>query len=145
LVHLCANIAIGEVLKYQDEVEIGGYHEGAVKVRVLKRLKGLPDWKIGEIRDVQIAMASKSILKVRAGSHLVLIAGFGPLREMRIDPATIAPFYGRMRPICVRFIEGLRRTTTQKIRSEQVVTQLARTIEGVYYGALFKAKMEILA
>jgi hypothetical protein len=59
---------------------------------VLERLKGVPDWKVGEIRDVHISLRSdEPNLKIRPRSHLVLIAGFGPLREMRIDPGYDCP------------------------------------------------------
>ena len=87
-----AHIAIGEVLKYQEELYPGGYHEGEAKIRVLERLKGVPDWKIGEIRDIHISVRTdEPKLKIRPPSHLVLIAGFGPLREMRIDPGYDCP------------------------------------------------------
>jgi hypothetical protein len=52
------------------------------QMRVLERLKGVPDWKIGEIRDVHISLGiGEPNLKIRPRSPLVLIAGFGPLHE----------------------------------------------------------------
>jgi hypothetical protein len=88
-----AHIAIGEILKYQEEERYpGGYHDVTANVRVLERLKGVPDWKVGEIRDVHILLGiDEPNLKIRPRSHLVLIAGLGPLHEMRVEPGYDCP------------------------------------------------------
>ena len=87
-----AHIALAEIIEYRDEVDSQGYHKDTAKVRVLERLKGLPDWKIGEVRDVAISLGtSKPNLKIQSGVRLILFAGFGPLRDMLIDPGFDCP------------------------------------------------------
>lgn len=81
----------------RDSVHIGvaevlEYHEGSAKVRVLDKLKGLQDWKVGEVREVPISRGiGEQRLQLRPLSRVVLIAGFGPLREMRVDPGYDCP------------------------------------------------------
>jgi len=87
-----AHIAIGEVIRYREEGYPSGYHQVTANVRVLERLKGVPDWKVGEIRDVHILLGiDDPNLKIWPRSHLVLIAGLGPLHEMRVDPGYDCP------------------------------------------------------
>ena len=81
----------------RDSVHIGvaevlEYHEGSAKVRVLDKLKGLQDWKVGEVHEVPISGGiGEQRLQLRPHSRVVLIAGFGPLREMRVDPGYGCP------------------------------------------------------
>jgi len=87
-----SHIALGEVVEYRDKIDSQGYHEDSAKVRVLDRLKGLPEWKVGEIREVPILLeTSKPNLKIQSGVRLILFAGIGPLRDMRIDPGFDCP------------------------------------------------------
>lgn len=86
------HLALVEVVKYQEKVDSQGYRDATARVRVLEHLKGLPDWQVGEIRDVSISLGwSKTPQRIRPESHLILIAGLGPLREMRIDPGFGCP------------------------------------------------------
>jgi hypothetical protein len=86
-----AHIAIGAIVEYhQDDAE--RFLHGIAKIRVLEKLKGVPDWKVGEIRDVPISpRPDQSQLKTSAGAPVILFAGWGPLREMRIDPSYNCP------------------------------------------------------
>ncbi len=86
------HLASVEVAKFREKADSSGYREGFAKVRVLKPLKGLPDWRVGEIRDVPISLGwSKTTQRIQSGSHLILIAGWGPLRGMRIAPGFDCP------------------------------------------------------
>lgn len=81
----------------RDSVHIGvaevlEYHEGIAKVRVLDKLKGITNWEVGEIHEVPISGGrGEQRLQLRPHSRVVLIAGFGPLREMRVDPGYNCP------------------------------------------------------
>ncbi len=87
-----AHIALAGIIEYRDEIDSQGYHKDTARVRVLERLKGLPDWKIGEVRDVPISLETgKPNLKIQSGVRLILFAGIGPLRDMRIDPGFDCP------------------------------------------------------
>ena len=86
------HIALGEVVEYHEKTDRWGNPERTAKVRILERLKGLTDWKVGETRDIPISIEpGKTNLKVRSGSRLVLFAGWGPLNDMRIDPGFGCP------------------------------------------------------
>lgn len=87
-----SHIALGEVVENREKLDPSGSQDRIAKVRVLERLKGLPDWKVGEIRDVRISVGTgKVIQRIRPGSRLILFAGFGPLRDMLIDPGFDCP------------------------------------------------------
>lgn len=68
-----ANIAEVEILKYEDEVDSQGYHLGVARARLLKRLKGVADWNVGEIREVPVWGGNgREKLKLPIGAQLVL-------------------------------------------------------------------------
>ena len=102
------HIVAGEVLRYGDENDANGDRHRSARVRVLRLLKGVWDWKIGEIRDVKISTrVDERNLNVHAGSRLILIAGFGPLWEMRIDPGYDCPVLFLNKSNLAEIVQGI--------------------------------------
>ncbi len=67
-----ANMATGEILGYHQRVDNQGYRHVNVRIRVLERLKGAADWKVGE-------------------TQLISFGGWGGSKEMRIVPGYACP------------------------------------------------------
>jgi hypothetical protein len=86
------NIATGEILGYHESVDSQGYRHGVASVRVLARLKGAADWKIGETRDVPVfSEAGHENPKLRAGSQLMFFGGLDRSIGMQINPGYACP------------------------------------------------------
>lgn len=77
-----ANIAMVEILKYHDKVDRQGYDSEVVNVRLLKRLKAVDDWNVGETREVHVWGGNGGdSLKMSAGRKLILFRRRGPSSE----------------------------------------------------------------
>ena len=77
-----ANIAMVELLRYHDKGNGQGYDSDVASARLLKRLKGVPDWNVGETRKAYVRGGHGSESpKVSAGSQLILFRGRGPSTE----------------------------------------------------------------
>jgi hypothetical protein len=82
-----ANIAVVKLLDYRAASDSQGYHTGVVSARLVKRLKGVADWRVGEVRKQSIVGGtSREILKLPPGSDLVLFRG----RGFPSDPWTVS-------------------------------------------------------
>jgi hypothetical protein len=105
------HIAVAEILEY---------HEGSAKVRILDKLKGVANWKVGEIRDVPITGGiGERHVQLRPHSRVVLIAGFGPLREMRVDPGHNCPVLFADEANLAQIREGIALDYTASEKGEQ--------------------------
>lgn len=77
-----ANIAEVEILKYEDKVDSQGYHSGVARARLLKRLKGVADWNVGEIREMPVRGGNgREKLALPIGAQIVLFRRRGPSSE----------------------------------------------------------------
>ncbi len=82
-----ANMATGEILGYHQRVDNQGYHHVDVRIRVLERLKGAADWKVGET----LSGIGGDNTRLRTGTQLIFFGGWGGSKEMRIDPGYACP------------------------------------------------------
>jgi len=86
------NMATGEILGYRERVDNGGHQHVGTRIRVLERLKGVPDWKVGETRELSdLSGIGGDSARLRAGTQLIFFSGWSPLSEMRIDPGYACP------------------------------------------------------
>jgi hypothetical protein len=87
-----ANMATGEIMGYRERVNDKGHHHVDVRIKVLERLKGAPEWKAGETREVSdITGIGGDSTRLRAGTRLIFFGGWGGLKELRIDPGYGCP------------------------------------------------------
>lgn len=89
-----ANMATGEILAFHESVGERGFHHVGTRIRVLERLKGAADWKVGETREVSdLSGIGGDSTRLRPGTQLIFFSGWGPLSisEMRIDPGYACP------------------------------------------------------
>ncbi len=86
-----ANIATGEIMEYQEKTTAQGYSEETAKVRVLERLKGAVDWKVGETREIFVEMGT-GVAHPKIGSQLIFFGGSGRANEeLQINPVDACP------------------------------------------------------
>jgi hypothetical protein len=83
------NIATVEILEYHSRLHSED-SQGVAKVRLLRRLKGVSDWNVGEARDVNVNVTmamgkGRADLIVPALSHVFIFGGRGRANEMWID------------------------------------------------------------
>jgi len=72
------NIAIVQILQQRDKVD----HSGSKLARLVERLKGTADWKIGEAREIRVLGENRGEeLTLPAGRRLVLFRSRGPSTE----------------------------------------------------------------
>lgn len=84
-----AHLAVGEIVAYAEPVEIWDYHDETASVRLLDRLKGAEDWRIGEIRELPVrAGKAPEIENLRPGTRLIFAGDFGYTNRMEIDLRT---------------------------------------------------------
>jgi hypothetical protein len=76
-----ANIAIVEVLKHQHKVDHQSDDSELANVRLLKRLKGVGDWDVGETREVRLWGGRDESMKLPVGRQLILFRRWGPSTE----------------------------------------------------------------
>jgi hypothetical protein len=77
-----ANIAMVELLRYHDKGDGQRYDSDVASARLLQRLKGVPDWNVGETRKVHVRGGHCcESPKLSAGSQLILFRGRGPSTE----------------------------------------------------------------
>ncbi len=87
-----ANMATGEILGYHQRVDNQGYHHVDVRMRVLERLKGAADWKVGETHELSdLPGIGSDNTRLRTGTQLIFFGGWGGSKEMRIDPGYACP------------------------------------------------------
>lgn len=70
-----------EILKHQGKVDQPGHDLEVASVRLLKRLKGVADWNVGETREVRLWGWSGESMKLPAGRQLILFRRRGPSTE----------------------------------------------------------------
>lgn len=73
-------VATGEVVGgiHTDHVWSGGYRDGHVPIRVLAALKGVPDWKPGQVHIVPTtAVSPQQEAELHKGTRLVLFGAWG--------------------------------------------------------------------
>jgi hypothetical protein len=86
------NMTTGEILGYRDWVDNKSHRYVGTRIRVLERLKGVPDWKVGETRELtDLSGIGGDTTRLRPGTQLVFFGGRGPKSEMRIDPGYTCP------------------------------------------------------
>jgi hypothetical protein len=80
-----ANIAWVKILKYRGNVDHqdSGSDSEVAEASLLKRLKGVADWNVGETREVRVWRGNRGreTLKLSAGRQLILFRGRGPSTE----------------------------------------------------------------
>jgi hypothetical protein len=80
------NIAMVEILKYHDRVDRQGYDSDVANVRLLRGVKGVADWNVGETREVHVWREdSGESLKQPGKRQLMLFRGRGPSTETWTD------------------------------------------------------------
>lgn len=75
------NIAMVEILKQREKVEHQGDGLEEANVRLLKRLKGVADWNVGETRELRLWGGTGENMKLPAGRQLILFRRRGPSTE----------------------------------------------------------------
>jgi hypothetical protein len=75
------NIAIVEILKQHEKVERRGDGLEEANVRLLKKLKGVADWNVGETREVSLWGGIGESMILPAGRQLILSRRRGPSTE----------------------------------------------------------------
>ncbi|MGC0773938.1 MAG: hypothetical protein WB543_13470 [Candidatus Acidiferrum sp.] len=83
------NIVTGKILAYQLVDVSEGYYQGLAKVRILSKLKGTADFKVGETLDVHLPSGTDP--RSQTGSQFVFFGGEGHFEEMRIDTGKSCP------------------------------------------------------
>lgn len=74
-----ANIAVVKLLDYRDAADSHGFHTGVVSARLVKRLRGIAAWKVGEVRELSIEGGTGREAPIMPpGRELVLFRGQGP-------------------------------------------------------------------
>lgn len=89
-----ANMATGEILGYHESIDERGSHHVGTRIRVLERLKGATDWRVGETREVSdLSGIGGDSTRLPPGTQLIFFGGRGPLSisDMRIDPGYACP------------------------------------------------------
>ena len=89
-----ANMATGEILGYHESIDERGSHHVGTRIRVLERLKGATDWRVGETREVSdLSGIGGDKTRLPPGTQLIFFGGRGPLSisDMRIDPGYACP------------------------------------------------------
>jgi hypothetical protein len=87
-----ANMATAEILAYRDWVDNEGHRYVGTRIRVLERLKGVPEWKVGETRELtDLSGIGGDSTRLRPGTQLLFFSGRSPLSKMRIDPGYGCP------------------------------------------------------
>jgi hypothetical protein len=76
-----ANIAMVEVLKQHEKVEHQGDGLEEANVRLVKKLKGVADWDVGETREVRLWGGIGESIKLPARRQLILFRRRGPSTE----------------------------------------------------------------
>jgi hypothetical protein len=76
-----ANIAMVEILRQHEKVEHQGDGLEEAKVRLVKKLKGVADWNVGETREVSLWGGIGESMKLPAGKQLLLFRRRGPSTE----------------------------------------------------------------
>lgn len=87
-----SNMATGEILGYRDWVDNKGHRYVGTRIRVLERLKGVADWKIGKTRELtDLSGIGGDSTRLKVGTQLIFFSGRSSLSEMRIDPGYSCP------------------------------------------------------
>jgi len=87
-----AKIAVGEVLALHKTASDDADREGVARVRIIERLKGSADWKIGDIRDVHFSpWPGEANSGPRVGQKLIFFAYWDHFEELRIEPSDGCP------------------------------------------------------
>src|SRR5260370_33221269 len=70
-----------EVLKHHNKVYTESGALEVANVRLLKRLKGVADWDVGETREVRLWGGRGESMNLPAGRQLILFRRWGPPTE----------------------------------------------------------------
>ena len=85
-------MAAAEILGYRDWVDNKGHRYVGTRIRVLEQLKGVPEWKVGETRELtDLSGIGGDSTRLRPRTQLIFFSGRSPLSEMRIDPGYGCP------------------------------------------------------
>jgi hypothetical protein len=90
------NIATGEIIEYQENIDSDGSNWGdkwgLAKVRVLEQLKGDTNWNLGEVHEVRVLLRSDSPdLKLRPALRLFLFHSRIRSEPLQIDLGAPCP------------------------------------------------------
>jgi hypothetical protein len=86
------NVVTGEILGYRDWADNKSHRFVGTRIRVLERLKGVLDWKVGETRELtNLSGIGGDTTRLRPGTQLIFFGGRSPSSEMRIDPGYACP------------------------------------------------------
>jgi hypothetical protein len=89
-----ARITTGKILSYRTLGNSEGYQDGVVRLRVLERLKGTADWKVGEVRNVHVSLgpdqrnayqelASNQLVRKHSDRHQPRLHQLRPFRDRK--------------------------------------------------------------